>query len=215
MRHIERLPKPAILEEKSERWRDAFINSEKKRPDNSKYAHRQIRDSLNAMSFHKCFYCERKLKDVPQEIDHFIEVAERKDLAYEWDNLYLACDNCNNKLPNLSIPVAEAFNPCQHSDEEIQQHLTFEDEIIRSKSDSAIGKRTIQKYRLDSDQQDHVRLLAIKRFHKVLIQIQKNMNLEQRSMSNEEREILLSFKQKEGSFSMMFRVLLARHGILN
>ena len=150
MRHIERLPRPAILEERSEQWRDAFVNSEKRRPDNSKYAHPQIRESLNAMSFQKCFYCERKLKDVPQEIAHFIEVAERRDLAYEWNNLYLACDNCNDKTPNRSIPVTEVLDPCQHSDTEIQHHLTFEDEVIRARNDSGLGRKTIQKYKLDT-----------------------------------------------------------------
>ena len=211
MRYIERIAKPEILEQKADTWRDAFVGSDKKRPDNSKYAHRQIRDSLNAMSFRKCFYCERKLKDIPEEIDHFIEVAERKDLAYEWQNLYLACDNCNNKLPNRTIPVTSALNPCHHPDDDIQQHLTFEDEIIRAKNDSDLGRATIQKYKLDSDQLDLVRLRAIQQFHKVLIRIQKNMNKEGRVMSEREKEVLLSFQQKDRSFSLMFTVLLDNH----
>lgn len=213
MRFIERLTKPAILEEKADQWRDAFVSSGKKRPDNSKYAHSQIRESLNTMSFCKCFYCERKLKDIPQEVDHFIEVAERKDLAYEWDNLYLACDNCNNKQPNRSIPVAEAINPCHHSDEEIQQHLAFEGEIIRARNNSDLGRRTIQKYRLDSPQQDHVRLKAIKRFQTILIEILKNTNRDKRDINTQEKETLLAFGQKDRSFSLMFTVLLERHQI--
>ncbi|MFP4342947.1 MAG: HNH endonuclease, partial [Cyclobacteriaceae bacterium] len=120
------MPKPGILEEKEETWRESFVNSDKKRPDNNKYAHLQIRNTLNSMSFYKCFYCERKLKGVAQEIDHFIEVAERRDLAYDWENLYLACDNCNNKLPNRSISVTEVLDPCRDKDEVIQEHLTFE-----------------------------------------------------------------------------------------
>ena len=211
MRYIERIAKPKILEQKADTWRDAFVASDRKRPDNNKYAHRQVRDSLNAMSFHKCFYCERKLKDIPEEIDHFIEVAERKELAYDWENLYLACDNCNNKLPNRTIPVDTALNPCHHPDKEIQQHLTFEDEIIRAKNDSDIGRSTIQKYKPDSDQLDLVRLRAIQQFHKVLIRIQKNMNKEGRMMSEREKEILLSFQQKDHSFSLMFAVLLDNH----
>ena len=212
MRHIERLPKPAILDERSERWRDAFVNSERGRPDNSKYAHPQVRESLNAMSFRKCFYCERKLGNA-QEIDHFIEVAERRDLAYEWDNLYLACDNCNDKTPNRSIPVTEVFDPCRHSDTEIQQHLTFEEKVIRARNDSGLGRKTIQKYKLDTVQQDYVRSQAIKRFQQLLIQIQQNMIREKRSMSEREKEALLSFRQRDRSFSLMFTVLLERHQI--
>ena len=208
MRYIERIAKPEILERKADTWRDAFVGSDKKRPDNNKYAHRQVRESLNTMSFHKCFYCERKLKDIPEEIDHFIEVAERKELAYEWENLYLACDNCNNKLPNRTISVTTALNPCYHPDAEIQQHLTFENEIIRAKNDSDLGRSTIQKYKLDSDQLDLVRLRAIQQFHKVLIRIQNNMIREGRTISEREKEMLLSFQQKDRSFSLMFAVLL-------
>ena len=215
MRYIERIAKPKILEQKADTWREAFVGSDKKRPGNSKYAHRQVRDSLNAMSFHKCFYCERKLKDIPKEIDHFIEVAERKELAYDWENLYLACDDCNNKLSNRTIPVDSALNPCRHLDKEIQQHITFEDEIIRAKNDSDIGRGTIQKYKLDSDQLDLVRSRAIQQFHKVLIQIQRNMNKEGRKVRSErEEEILLSFKQKDRSFSLMFTVLLDNHHLM-
>lgn len=208
MRHIDRLPKPDILKEKAEGWRDAFVGSNKKRPDNSKYAHSQIRDSLNAMSFHKCFYCERKLKGMPQEIDHFIEVAERRDLAYEWDNLCLACDNCNNKLSNRVVPVEEVLDPCRHSDEDIRQHLTFEDEIIRAKNGSDLGLRTIQKYKLGNAQLDLVRSQAIQQFQKLVIRIQRNMVNENRSMSAKEKEALLSFKHRDRPFSLMFAVLL-------
>ena len=214
MRYIERLSKPSILEERADEWRSSFVDSDKKRPDHSKYAHRQVRDSLNAMSFRKCFYCERTLKGIPQEVDHFVEVAERKDLAYEWDNLYLACDNCNNKQPNRSIPVNKVLDPCQHSDEEIQQHLTFESEIIRSKHDSEMGRRTSQKYRLDTDQLDLLRLREIKRFYEVLTRINKNIQVEKRGMSNQEREVLLSFQQRDRPFSLMFSNLLKSHNLL-
>ncbi|MFP4092075.1 MAG: HNH endonuclease [Cyclobacteriaceae bacterium] len=211
MRSLHRLPKPGILEEKEETWRESFVNSDKKRPDNNKYAHLQIRNTLNSMSFYKCFYCERKLKGVAQEIDHFIEVAERRDLAYDWENLYLACDNCNNKLPNRSISVTEVLDPCRDKDEDIQEHLTFEDEIIRGKNGSEKGLATIQKYRLGSEQLDMARLKEIKNFHKLLILIQKNIYNEKRSINQIEKEALLSFKNPDRPFSLMFKVLLEKH----
>ena len=166
------------------------------------------------MSFHKCFYCERKLKSVPKEIDHFIEVAERKDLAYDWDNMYLACDNCNNKSPNSSIPVTEALDPCRNSDGDIREHLTFEDEIIRAKNDSELGWRTIQKYKFDTNQIDLVRLRALQRFWKLLDQIRVNTITENRSMSEREKEMLSSFKQRDQSFSLMFDILITNRQIV-
>lgn len=60
MRHIDRLPIPAILTEKQEEWQEKYeskLESDPKaRPDSSKYAHKQIKDTLYAMSNGKCFY---------------------------------------------------------------------------------------------------------------------------------------------------------------
>ncbi len=72
-----RLPEPAILRQKKEKWLAAYLRKlEKnlgKRPDSRQYGHKEIRDTLRAMSFHKCFYCERKLSETEDEVDHYID----------------------------------------------------------------------------------------------------------------------------------------------
>ncbi len=75
------------------------------------------------MSFGKCFYCETKLKGKRKEVDHHIEVTVDDTLSFEWYNLYLSYDNCNNKTPHSIISVYDALNPCSNSDEEIMKHL--------------------------------------------------------------------------------------------
>lgn len=213
MIHITRLPKPQRLIEKSEQWTSDFIASGKKRPDNKKYGHPQIKDTLFGMSFYKCYYCERKLKTHPKEIDHFIEVSEKegKQLAFEWSNLYLACDNCNGKIPNRMIPVSSVLDPCKHSDDEISTHLLFEDEVITAKNGSPLGLKTIQKYKLDSDQLDLVRAKQLKEFMKLLLQIKDKMIAETRiNMTESEKDKVLSFQHPDKSFSLMFKQLIAK-----
>ncbi len=214
MRYIDRLPKPAILLKKEKEWLSKFLNSDKKRPDSNKYAHKDIRQQLASMSYHKCFYCERKLKNEPREVDHYIEVSEDRSLAFDWNNLYLACNNCNNKISNTTIPVADALNPCMHSDHDIESHITFEDEFITTKNNSTIGLKTIQKFRLDSELLDKKRIDQIKQFQKVLIKIQSNMIQEKRmKMTVVERECLVRFKQEDQPFSLMFRILLKQYNL--
>ena len=79
MRHIERLPEPAILKEKHDEWQEKFDKAKKKnskaRPDSSKYGNPKIRKNLEDSSYGKCFYCESKLSGASKEIDHFIEVT--------------------------------------------------------------------------------------------------------------------------------------------
>jgi uncharacterized protein (TIGR02646 family) len=113
MIHIERLPKPNILLEKEHEWTDKFIHSGKTRPDNTKYGHKTILQTLQSMSFTKCFYCEQKLTGVASEIDHLIEVNIEKKQAYSWENLYLSCENCNHKINHLSISIHDVLIPCK------------------------------------------------------------------------------------------------------
>lgn len=217
MRFLEKLPKPGILERKASEWTDSFLaQPDKKRPDNSKYAHKDIREQLHSMSFHKCFYCERKLGLKESEIDHYKEVADPayRALAFEWENLYLAChNNCNNKIPHKTIPVTDALNPCLHTDNALEQHLTFDRECITSKN-SELGLNTIKKYRLDNPLLDKLRSDKLHQFKDVLLKIQKNQITDGRkNMTTEELDSLKYFAQADQSFSLMFRLLLKKIGL--
>jgi hypothetical protein len=214
MRHLERLPKPDKLIQKEKEWTESFIESGKLRSDNKKYGHKEILADLNAISYWKCFYSEQKLKGIPKEIDHHIEVSERKDLAYDWDNLYLSSTICNNKLPNKTISVNDVLNPFTNSDEEIEAHLTFEDGCITAKDGSKLGFDTIKKYRLNSELLDSLRGKQLIMFYKVLDIIRQNQVKEQRgAFLEDEKAVLYRFVQPDYSFSLMFRLLLKKHNL--
>lgn len=209
MRGLIRLPKPQILIDREDKWKDDFINSGKARPDSSKYGHESIRSQLADTSFHKCFYCESKLKLEPKEVDHHIEVSIKKELAFAWTNLYLSCDNCNNKVNHDAIPIEAALDPCRNNDSEIQEHLTFDDEMITSIRGSEFGFKTIQKYRLGSELLDRRRSVQLRVFYKVLIEIQKKQISEGRkSLIQKELDLLNRFKQADQPYSLMFKIIL-------
>lgn len=213
MREVQRLPEPRILIERKELWLQRLLESGKARPDSSKYAHSSIKTQLNSMSSHKCFYCETKLKGKRKEVDHHIEVSVDIYLSYEWENLCLSCDNCNNKLDHNSIPIEEALNPCIDSDEEIMEHLTFDDEIIEARNNSEKGLKTIRKYRLDTELLDMRRLKSLKLFMKLLVNIQLNQIKEGRNgLTDYELNAINKFKRKDQSFSLMFEILLDKYG---
>lgn len=210
MRGLTRLPEPQILVNRGNQWLTDFINSGKSRPDSSKYAHNEIKTQLKTMSFHKCFYCESKLKDTPKEVDHHIEVSVDNTLSFIWTNLYLSCDNCNGKVNHSAIPIHDALDPCRNTDLEIEEHLTFVDEMISVVNNSAIGLKTIQKYRLDSDLLDKRRITQLKYFLKALDTIRLNQISEGgRALNQAELRLLNYFKQDDQPYSLMFKIILA------
>lgn len=214
MRHLVRLPKPNILIQKELSWTNAFINSGKERPNNIQYGHNEIRAQLHNISFKKCFYSEVKFAlETEGQIDHYLEVSEDKIKAFDWDNLYLSHKNSNQGKPsNKIISNDTILNPFVHSDEEIENHLTFEDDFIRGKTE--IGLKTIQKFHLDKGLYNTLRSDELRKFERCLIEILKKMNLEKRKMNEKELEILRLFAQPDYSFSLMFRIMLKKHNLL-
>ncbi|WP_158850458.1 HNH endonuclease [Algibacter sp. L1A34] len=214
MRGISRLPEPQILIDRKITWRDNYIASGKKRPDSSKYAHNTVKTQLESMSFHKCFYCETKLKGKRKEVDHHIEVSVDKTLSYEWDNLYLSCDNCNGKIPHSTISIQDALDPCRHTDVTIKEHLTYENEFIQPRNNSVLGLRTIKKYRLDRELLDNRRLKQLNNFLQLFIEIRNAQQIEARNhLTEAELNAIYSFKRIDNSFSLMFELIIEHYGL--
>ena len=210
MIHIERFPEPDVLRQNKERWLQSFLErrAEKPgtRPPSGQYGHAEIRRTLAAMSYHKCFYCETRLDADNEEIDHYVEVAEEPQLAFDWENLYLSCRGCNrHKLDNSTIPVVDCVDPC--GDEDPAAHLAFEDEIITARGGSPRGFKTIQKYSLDRQELNYARVKALQLFGKTLRRLHERRG--SRPLTDDEKEIIHRFEQPDHPFSLMFHVYLA------
>ena len=215
---LSRLPEPPLLEKKKDEWLRKFLEMRQAnsaaRPQSSQYGHAEIKNVLRAMSFHKCFYCERKLGEHEDEVEHYIEIAEQPALAFDWLNLYLACKDCNKrKQPNTVIPVTACLNPCNEADKP-EEHLTFDDEMIRSFNGSQQGLQTIQKYCLGRDDLDLQRSRRLHEFKDVLLAIQKQQINEARTtLTEREKELLLHFQQSDQPFSLLFRCHLSKYNL--
>ncbi|MDE6243214.1 MAG: HNH endonuclease, partial [Muribaculaceae bacterium] len=145
----------------------------------------------------------------PKEVDHYIEVAVDPAKAYDWDNLYLSCLNCNDKLPHNDIPVTDALNPCVDSDDTIRANLTFKKEIICAVPDSPKGLNTIQKFRLDTELLDAQRAKWLNGINETIINILKTMIKDCRKELNESEIIRLKeYMQPTAQFSLMSRIFI-------
>lgn len=216
MRHIDRLHIPTILAEKQKEWLKKYkakLEADPKaRPDGSKYAHKQIKDTLYAMSSGKCFYCETKLSGVNKEVDHFIEVAIDHSKAFEWENLYLACTNCNDKLDNNVVPVVDVLDPCKDSDEEIQRHIFFVEEQICALNGSEKGLKSIRKYKLNSELLDLRRGRWLNHLKNEVIDIQDRMIAEGRGVTTEaERSTILRYMSPDQPYSLMCEAYIKKY----
>lgn len=214
MIRIQRLEEPDVLKTKKAQWDRAYQDRRAKKAGakawSSQYGHEEIKCRLQAMSHHKCFYCEQRVKE-NCEVDHYIDVAERPELAHDWRNLYLACCECNRrKQPNKVIPVDKCLDPCDVSVDPAE-HLAFAADLVQARNNSERGRNTIQKYALDRLELESERRKQLLYFMTLYAEVLSAMNREGRQMRDEERELLRRFAQPEAPFSLMFRYYLERY----
>ena len=137
------------------------------------YGAPRVREVLKRIQHNKCCYCESKTS--PGRIDHFRpkgRVRQRKGgdkihpgyywLAYEWDNLVLACEDCNlkksdyfpledpgerarNHLEPISRESPLLLNP--HVDPDPSGHITFNGSACQPRTEK--GRVTVTLLKLN------------------------------------------------------------------
>lgn len=130
----------------------------------TRYGGKSVRRHLEAIVGRKCWYCERT--DEAPHVEHFRPQTIFPLLAYQWDNLLLACSTCNAAYKSDHFPLllslldaiedtlhpetqdgSEAgalLNPCL---DPVEDHLTFDDGYIVPKTPR--GRATVDTCGLD------------------------------------------------------------------
>lgn len=200
MIHVQRLEEPRILREKRPEWTAKFVASGKARPHSGTYNHKEVTDTLGVMSHGKCFYCENRCA---LSVDHYVEIAEVRGLAFDWANLYLACDICQGKESNRSIPVSACVDPCDTAIEP-SEHLTFEGDIATFLSPR--GEWTVKKYRLNHAEQKSERRRQLLLLADVIFRLRDLQIQERRDhLTEAEQQEICRFACSDQPFSLMFR----------
>lgn len=148
------------------------------KPNRRLYAARDVKACLVADQHGKCAYCETRFgHSSPGDVEHYRPKAGYRQtmasrvqgpgyywLAYEWDNLLLACEDCNRTRKGQLFPLANdpagrarthhhdlaqeqplLLNPAINSAPE--QHITFREEAAKGLTPE--GKASVAAYDLN------------------------------------------------------------------
>lgn len=145
--------------------------------DSSIYGGKTVKDALSKAQHNKCCFCESSLHAQHGDVEHFRPKGGWKQtdsdklssvgyywLAYDWDNLFLSCQKCNQTFKKnffpLENPDSRAIDHTHDIQQEIflilnaakdnpQEHLLFKREIITHKTFR--GKETIKRTAIDQE----------------------------------------------------------------
>lgn len=123
MRNIAKLSEPPILTEKREEWK-AALSSNPSEHHKNKYRHPEIKAHLLNETHGKCVYCESKIgHNCPGDIEHKIPKSRQIDLIFEWDNMTIACNECNRRKAEYYDPNCMFLDPNNDNVENLVQHV--------------------------------------------------------------------------------------------
>lgn len=77
-----------------------------KRKGSGKYNTNEVNKALGLMFAHKCYLCEKKDLDNLQ-IEHLVPHRGNRDLMFDWENLFLSCNHCNNIKNDKFTPILD------------------------------------------------------------------------------------------------------------
>jgi uncharacterized protein (TIGR02646 family) len=163
--------------------------------DKTIYGAPSVKQALLLAQHDKCCFCESKVSHVSfGDVEHFrpkaacrssADAPERKPgyywLAYEWSNLYFACEQCNRRHKRNLFPLEdESARVTSHRDaarlaaerplyvdpgfDEPEEHIGFRREYAKARPGSRRGTITIEdlglnREPLSSRRRDHRKLL--------------------------------------------------------
>ncbi|HYH68436.1 MAG TPA: hypothetical protein VD866_27330 [Urbifossiella sp.] len=137
------------------------------------YAHDTVKEALRVAQHDKCAFCECKISHTQHgDVEHYRPKAAVRQkagepltrpgyywLAYEWDNLFLACQLCNQVFKENLFPIRTPKNRARshHDDvtrekplllhpsaQDIDRHLTFSGPLVVPVGASRHGRATIK-----------------------------------------------------------------------
>lgn len=112
MRRVTKQPIPQVLSQNRERWTTEFLAD----PTNStkKYRYRDpaIKSSLVVETASKCVYCESKIgHNTPGDVEHKIPSSVDPTRQFEWENLTIACTECNRRKNDYYDAIKPFLDP--------------------------------------------------------------------------------------------------------
>lgn len=172
--------------QETERMKINYDNGERRFSFSSKiYGHKSIKEALKQLQNHKCCFCEAKINHISHgDVEHFRPKAGYNTtvrgrltkpgyywLAYDFSNLFLTCQICNQSYKKNYFPLADEITRAHsHHDnyrreqnlilhpefDDPEQHLIFEKEVIKPMNGSIRGSETIKRTGLNRKLlQDH------------------------------------------------------------
>lgn len=136
---LNKLAKPQVLKDNAAAWTTTVLaklasGQKLSKAEKTRYNHADVKAQLVAETHGKCAYCESKIRHIsPGDIEHALPKSGEPSKWFEWDNLTLACTECNRRKGTKVGPFIDPYA------DDPADHLDFHGPFVWTKSGSVKG----------------------------------------------------------------------------
>ncbi len=204
--------------------------------DSATYGDQTVKQALMKAQYNKCSFCESKV-GADGDVEHFRPKAGWSQgqgqplvrpgyywLAYEWDNLLLACSACNQRFKKNYFPLADPNMHATSHHEDLSReeplfinpaerdpggYIGFRHEIPYAIDDNPYGRATIASVGLDREiinerRRDRLGLLKVL-YDIIRLEQSVSAHVEFREFADNARALLESFLRDDAEFAAAAR----------
>lgn len=213
MRKLVKLEEPDILKENHSKWLDSYLKDQDNQTKRNRYRHPEIKSTLKNETGYKCVYCESKIgHNSPGDIEHKFPSSKRIELHFSWENLTIACTECNRRKNNYYKEGDEFLDPYSDDVETLLEHYG---PLVYWQSNENRAEITVRMLELNGPRRQEL-------IERKIAKIDEFTNLIERFLS-QENDILkeLLWRQVEESiskhseYSAMLLAILEKKGLMN
>lgn len=187
MRNLEKLPIPDVLATNHLEWLKEFLADKGNTTNKYRYRHSEIKARLKEETGWKCIYCESKIgHNTPGDVEHKVPSSKVDNLHFTWENLTIACTECNRRKNDYYEEEAEFLDPYNDDVESAVEHYG---PILGWVIGNARAEITIKTLELDTN----IRFSLISR---KIEKIEEINNVIERYVKDENQGIKELMKQK-------------------
>lgn len=212
MRKLEKLNEPEILSANKETWLAEYIADLGNSTKRYRYRDPEIKSRLKQETGFKCVYCESSIgHNTPGDIEHKVPSSKNRNLHFTWENLTVACTECNRRKNDYYVEGNEFLDPYVDQVEDLLEH---HGPLVLWANGSTRGEITIRTLELNTASRSE---LVIKK----IAAINDFVNLIERYVSESnfilKGLLLKSIEEKvdvHSEYSGMLKAILNAKGIL-
>jgi 5-methylcytosine-specific restriction endonuclease McrA len=148
MRRLAKLPIPPVLATNKGSWLTEYLADPSSQTRRTKYRHPEIKATLRTETSWKCVYCESKIgHNTPGDVEHKVPSSRKQHLHFDWNNLTIACTECNRRKNDYYEQGEEFLDPYL---EDVEACLVHLGPLVYWKPGHARAEVSVRTLELDS-----------------------------------------------------------------